>query len=58
VALTKRADPAELKAIFLKVSIKESICFLFGLCSITLEDYFKQLFISLLKNLKTYPKVS
>ena len=53
MALTKRADPAELKTIFLKVSIKESVLFLICVLQF-LEMIFKQLSISLLK---TSPEV-
>lgn len=40
MALTKRAEPAELRTIFLKVGIMESY-FLLHLCSVAFRDYFQ-----------------
>lgn len=54
MALTKRADPAELKTIFLKVSIKESVLFLICVLQL-LKIIFKQLSILLL-HFKKHPQ--
>jgi len=55
VALTKRADPAELKAIFLKVSIKESILFLAWLVFYNFRRLFQTALYFIVEKFKNIP---